>query len=83
MSLINELKRRNVFKVSVTYLTLGWVVTSKRLDYVIIAMLAVAIGLFVAERFLPVGAGQARDSRAQDAASDNRAQSALLQEIAL
>jgi len=149
LSLINELKRRNVFKVSATYLTLGWVVmevtgvvvpalhlpesipsivmwlgvigfpfvvifswvfeltpeglkresevdrtasithvTSKRLDYVIIAMLAVAIGLFVADRFFLVGARLARDdhaqnpssdNRTQDADSDNRAQGALLQ----
>jgi len=140
LSLINELKRRNVFKVSATYLTLGWVVTEvtgvvvpalhlpesipsiviwlgvigfpfvvifswvfeltpeglkresevdrtasithvtgKRLDYIIIAMLAVAIGLFVADRFLPVGAGLARDDRAQEVSSDNRAQGALLQ----
>ena len=138
MALINELKRRNVFKVAGAYLALAWVVvqltgviapamhlpdwtvmlvlwigvigfpfvvvfswvfeltpeglkresevdrnasithvTSKRLDYVIIAMLAVAIGLFVAERFFPVGARLARDQSTQDAASDNRAQALL------
>jgi TolB-like protein/Tfp pilus assembly protein PilF len=152
LSLINELKRRNVFKVGATYLTLGWVVmevtgvvvpalhlpesipsivmwlgvigfpfvvifswvfeltpeglkresevdrtasithvTGKRLDYIIIAMLAVAIGLFIAERFLPAGAGLARDDRAQNSSSDdhtqnadsdNRAQGELLQEEA-
>ena len=27
MSLINELKRRNVFKVTAAYLALGWVIT--------------------------------------------------------
>jgi TolB-like protein/Tfp pilus assembly protein PilF len=114
MSLIAELRRRNVFKVTTAYLALGWVViesggtvasvlrlpdwsssflfwlglaglpfvivfawvfeltpeglqrtrevdptqsitplTSRRLDYVIIALLLVAIGFFAAERFLP------------------------------
>ena len=141
MSLFNELKRRNVFKVAIAYVVMAWLVmqvtdvvlnhitapgwifqvlmlflaiglpfavffawafeltpeglkreaevdrtqsithvTSKRLDYAIIALLVLAIGLFVADRFLPVGAGLARDSRTQEAASDNRAQGALLQE---
>jgi len=57
-------------------------VTSKRLDYIIIAMLAVTIGLVVADRFLPAGARLAREDRTQDLASDNRAQGALLQEEA-
>jgi len=39
-----------------------------------------AIGLFAFDRFMPVGAGLAREHGAQDAASDNRAQGALLQE---
>jgi len=141
LSLFNELKRRNVFKVAIAYVVMAWLVmqvtdvvlnhitapgwifqvlmlflaiglpfavffawafeltpeglkresevdrtqsithvTSKRLDYAIIALLVLAIGLFVADRFLPVGAGLARDSRTQEAASDNRAQGALLQE---
>jgi len=141
LSLFNELKRRNVFKVAIAYVVMSWLVlqvadvvlnhitapgwifqvlmlflaiglpfavffawafeltpeglkreaevdrtqsithvTSKRLDYAIIALLVLAIGLFVADRFLPVGAGLARDSRTQEAASDNRAQGALLQE---
>jgi len=143
MSLFNELKRRNVFRVGIAYVIAAWLVaqvlqlvfdsfgtpdwamktllvllatglpfvlffawafeltpeglkresevdrtasithvTSKRLDYFIIAMLAVTIGLVVADRFLPVGAGLARDQHTQDAALDNRAQSALLQQEA-
>jgi TolB-like protein len=143
LSLFNELKRRNVFKVAIAYLVMAWLVlqvadvvlghttapawifqvlmlflaiglpfvvffawafeltpeglkresevdraasithvTSKRLDYVIIAMLAVAIGVVVADRFLPVGTRLARDQSTQDAAPDNRAQSALLQQEA-
>ena len=57
-------------------------VTSKRLDYVIIAMLVVAIGAVVVDRLLPVGARLARDQNTQDAAPDNRAQGALLQQEA-
>jgi len=54
--------------------------TSKRLDYIIIGMLTVAIGLFAFDRFLPVGAGGARDHGVQDVPSDIRAQGALLQD---
>lgn len=140
MSLFNELKRRNVFKVAIAYAVMSWLVlqvadvvlghitapawifhvlmlflaiglpfavffawafeltpvglkreseadgaasithvTSKRLDYIIIAMLAVAIGVVIADRFLLVGARVARDQTTQDAATDSRAQSALLQ----
>ncbi len=114
MSLIDELKRRNVFKAGAAYLALGWVVTqvtstvapalhlpewlspviiwigvigfpfvmmfswiyeltpeglkresevdrsasithvtSRRLDYIIIGLLVLAIGLFVFDRFSP------------------------------
>ena len=141
MSFFNELKRRNVFRVTAAYLALSWVITqvtgavvpalhlpdsipsivvwlavigfpfvvlfswvyeltpeglkresevdraasinhltSRRLDYIIIGLMVVALGLFVADRFMPVGAGLARDDRAQEAASDSRAQGALLQE---
>jgi TolB-like protein/Tfp pilus assembly protein PilF len=147
LSLIAELKRRNVFKVGAAYLALAWVmvqatgavvpalnlpatlvptvvwiaiigfpcvlifswvyeltpeglkresevdrsqsitnVTSKRLDYIIIAMLAVAMLMFAADRFLPhgsdpvtaVGAGLARDSGIEPGA--DRAQGALPQQ---
>ena len=142
MSLFNELKRRNVFKVAIAYVVMSWLVlqvadvvlnhitapgwifqvlmlflaiglpiavvfawafeltpeglkresevdrtasithvTSKRLDYVIITMLVVAIGLVVADRFLPVGARLARDQNTQDADLDNRAHGALLQPV--
>jgi TolB-like protein/Flp pilus assembly protein TadD len=145
LSFFNELKRRNVFRVTAAYLALSWVITqvtgavvpalhlpdsipaiviwlgvigfpfvilfswvyeftpeglkrenevdraasithltSKRLDYIIIGLMVLAIGLFVADRFLPVGTpegvnGLARDNRAQDAlaqeeARDNHAQ---------
>jgi TolB-like protein/Tfp pilus assembly protein PilF len=66
-------------------------ITSKRLDYIIIGLMVLAIGLFAADRFMPVGAGLARDNsseivapdnRAQGAASENRAQGALVQEEA-
>ena len=63
-------------EASITHLT------SKRLDYIIIGMLAVAMLLFVGDRFLPVGAGLARDHPTQGASSDNRAPGALLQEAA-
>ena len=143
MSFYQELKRRNVFRVTAAYLALSWVitqvtgavvpalhlpdsipsivvwlgaigfpfvilfswvyeltpeglkresdvdraasithVTSKRLDYIIISLLVLAIGLFAFDRFLPVGAGPARDHPVQDSASDNRAQGALLQKEA-
>jgi len=143
VSFYQELKRRNVFKVTAAYLALSWVitqvtgavvpalhlpdsipsivvwlgaigfpfvilfswvyeltpeglkresdvdraasithVTSKRLDYIIISLLVLAIGLFAFDRFLPVGAGPARDHPVQDSASDNRAQGALLQKEA-
>jgi TolB-like protein len=55
-------------------------ITSKRLDYIIIGLMVLAIGLFVADRFMPVGAGLARDNSAESVASDNRAQGALLPE---
>jgi TolB-like protein/Tfp pilus assembly protein PilF len=125
LSLIAELKRRNVFKAGVAYLALGWVVvqvtatmvpalnlpatvvpivawigiigfpfvimfswiyeltpegikresevdraasithvTSRRLDYLIIGLLVVAIGLFVFDRFVPRKAEPAAASAA-------------------
>ncbi len=148
MSFFNELKRRNVFRVTAAYLALSWVITqvtgavvpalhlpdsipsivvwlavigfpfilmfswvyeltpedlkresevdraasithitSRRLDYIIIGLMVLALGLFAFDRFLPVGApegvnGLARDDRAHGAAPDNRAQGALLQEEA-
>jgi len=51
-----------------------------RLDYTTIGMLAVAITLFVADRFLPVGARLARDYPRLRLVRDNRAQGALLQD---
>lgn len=141
MSLLSELKRRNVFRVAVAYLALGWLViqvtdtlapafhfpdfvlplvtwigvigfpfavvfawvyeltpeglkresevdrsrsithvTGKRLDYVTIALLVVAIGLLLADRFLvgdappatapPLAQGLAEADDAADPSSD-------------
>ena len=130
MSLIEELKRRNVFKAGAAYLALGWVVTqvtstvapllhlpesigpvvvwigligfpfvilfawlyeltpeglkresevdrsasithvtSRRLDYTIIGLLVLAIGLFAVDRFVPRKAEPAVAARAASAAS--------------
>jgi adenylate cyclase len=134
LSLIDELKRRNVFKAGAAYLALGWVVTqvtstvapvlhlpewisqvviwigvigfpfvilfswiyeltpeglkrerevdrsasithitSRRLDYIIIGLLVLAIGLFVFDRFVPrrgEPATVAREAPATSAAPD-------------
>jgi TolB-like protein/Flp pilus assembly protein TadD len=60
-------------------------ITSRRLDYIIIGLMVLAIGLFVADRLFLVGApegvnGLARDTSAQSVAPDDRAQGALLQD---
>ena len=139
LSLIAELKRRNVFKVSAAYLALGWIVTqvtsavvpalnlpasinsivvwvglaafpfvilfswafeltpeglkrerevdrsqsithltSRRLDFIIIGLLVVAIGLFVADRLFPRHLESAVDGN--ESALDGRAHGALLQQ---
>jgi TolB-like protein/Tfp pilus assembly protein PilF len=144
VSLLAELKRRNVFRVAAAYLALGWIVTqvtatvapmmhlpewiapvvvwigaigfpfvllfswvyeltpeglrreseiertssithatAKRLDTIVIALLVVAIGLFVLDRFTAVGAGHARDDRAHGALpqeEDSRGHGPLLQQ---
>ena len=130
MSLIDELKRRNVFKAGAAYLALGWVVTqvtstvapvlhmpewiasvvvwigvigfpfvimfswiyeltpeglkresqvdrttsithvtSRRLDYIIISLLVLAIGLFAFDRFVPRKGEPATASREMPATS--------------
>ena len=131
-SLFDELKRRNVFKASIAYLALGWVVTqvtstvapamnlpawivpvvvwigvigfpfviafswiyeitpegltresevdraasithvtSRRMDYIIIGMLAIALGLFAFDRFVPrhVGSTESPEATAPAAVS--------------